>query len=346
MKNIQTSSIDLSSALKIALLLSASISLAACGGTPAPVSTLPANPQAFFDANGAPVQTQNVTLDGSTTVSATFAQGTRLTFAPGSVIDAAGNPYTGTVVLSVREIASKSDMLLSNVLTISDSASIVSGGMFNLDLKTPAGAALNVNPVQGVAAAVPVKKAVVPAVVDIAAKPMQQFVGSQNKCGTGDAIGGSLPATPIAAGDSSVNWCPVGGQFGIDNTTPPGSYVFSIFQKGWINCDFFYSDPRAKTTLRVTFDAINDNNTVVFMIPQGINTVIALYTKDGANKRKSYDNLVPIGLNTELVALTFNAGKQYLAHKTITVAANATENLTFSEATTAEIKAYLTPLNQ
>lgn len=346
MKNIQTSRSALSSALKIALVLTASISLAACSGPLTPASTLPANPQAFFDANGAPVQTQNVTLDGSATVSATFAQGTKLTFAPGSVIDAAGNAYTGQVVLSVREITSKSDMLLSNVLTNSNEKPIVSGGMFNLDLKTPAGAALNVSPVKGVGAAVPVRPAPVPALIDN--KGMQQFVGSQKTCGGTEPSGNPLPNTggaPIAAGDSSVNWCPVGGQFNISGGVP-GSYVFSIFNKGWINCDFFYSDPRVKTTLKVTFDAINDANTIVFMIPQGINTVIALYTKDGANKRKSYDNSVPTGLNAELVALTFNAGKQYLAHKTITVATAATENLTFSEATTAEIKAYLTPLNQ
>lgn len=342
MKNIQ-----IRTASQLALVLTAGIGLAACGdrSVSVPTVTVPANPQAFFAANGAPVQNKTITLGGSATVSASFAQGTRLTFVPGSVLNADGTAYVGDVVLSVREITSKADMLLSNVLTNSNEKPIVSGGMFNLDLKTPAGAALDINPAKGVGAAVPLRAAPVPGVVDN--KGMQQFVGSQKTCGSKEPSGAQLPGgTPIAAGDSSVNWCPVAGQFSIDTTTAPGAYVFSVFNKGWINCDFFYSDPRVKTTLRVTFDAINDANTIVFMIPQGVNTVIALYTKDGANKRKSYDNSVPTGLNTELVALTFDGGKQYLAHKTITVAANATENLTFTEATTAEIKAYLTPLNQ
>ncbi len=312
---------------KFLTIAALALGLAAC--TP-PIIPVPANPQAFFDANGVPIQTKIVTL-GSGVVKVSFTKGTTLTFNNDSVVNPDGSVFTGNAVLQVREIASKADALLSNVLTVAGEKPLVSGGMFFLELKKEAdGAPLNVNPAKGVAAAVPLKAnaAGTPAIED----RMQQFVADP---------------TPLAAGDSSVNWKPVAGQFGIDKTTLPGSYVFSIFNKGWINCDFFYSDGRTKTTLRVTFDAINDANTIVFMIPQGINTVIALYSKDGANKRKSYEdsNGVPIGLNTEIVALTFNGGKQYLARKTITVTANLTENLTFVETSTADIKAYLETLN-
>ena len=300
----------------------------------------PNTPSEFFAKNGAATQTQTFTL-GATSTTLTFAQGTALTFAPGSLQDAGGNAYSGPVTVSIREIQTKADMLLSNVLTISDQTPLVSGGMFNLDLKTPAGADLKINPAKGVGAAVPLKAK--------GNDRMQQFVGGSNTCGqsngTGAVASPAPPAVPIPAGDSSVNWCPVAGQFGIDTSTPPGSYVFSVFNKGWINCDFFYSDPRPKTTLHVGFDAVNDANTIMFLVPQGINTVIALYTKDGPNARKSYDNSLPIGLNAELVAITFNAGKQYLAHKTITVSANLSENLSFSEATDTQIKAYLTSVN-
>ena len=325
--------------LPVAALLGLAFTLSACGGKSAvPVSTLPTNPQAFFEANGVPVQTKTMTL-GSSAVSVTFAGGTTLTFAPGSVQDESGNVYSGEVQLKVREVQRKSDMLLSNVLSVSNTSPLVSGGMFFLDLKTPSGAALNVNPVQGVGAAVPV-----------VGKPndrMQQFVGQGTSCSQqgGGAGAGPVTSAPLASGDSSVNWCPVAGQFGINTSTPPGSYVFSIFGKGWINCDFFYQDSRPKTTVHVGFTAINDANTVVFLVPQGINTVIALYTQDGSNQRKSYDNSLPIGLNTELVALTFNAGKQYLAHKTVTVSTNLSENLTFNEISTADLKAYLATLN-
>ena len=210
--------------------------------------------------------------------------------------------------------------------------------MFFLDIKTPAGADLKINPAVGVGAAVPLK-----------VKPndrMQQFVGQSVTCGTPGrhcTCGGA--ACRLPAGDSSVNWCPVGGQFGVNMSTLPGSYVFSVFNKGWINCDFFGSDPHPKTTVHVGFNAVNDANTIMFLVPEGINTVIALYTQDGPNARKSYDNSLPIGLNAELVALTFNEGKQYLAHKAITVSANLSENLSFSESSDTQIKAYLTSLN-
>lgn len=341
MKNIQ-----IRTASQLALVLTAGIGLAACGdrSVSVPTVTVPANPQAFFAANGAPVQNKTITLGGSATVSASFAQGTRLTFVPGSVLNADGTAYVGDVVLSVREITSKADMLLSNVLTNSNEKPIVSGGMFNLDLKTPAGAALDINPAKGVGAAVPLRAAPVPGVVDN--KGMQQFVGSQKTCGSKEPSGAQLPGgTPIAAGDSSVNWCPVAGQFSIDTTTAPGAYVFSVFNKGWINCDFFYSDPRPKTTIHIGFTPVNDANTIMFLVPQGINTVIALYTQDGANARKSYQNSLPIGMTTELVAITFDAGKQYLAHKTVTVSADLTDSLNFAEASAADIKTYLAALN-
>ena len=329
---------------KIALTLTVVLTFAACSDAPiVKPPALPASPLEFFQANGAPVQVKTIKV-GTTPVKATFAGGTALTFAVGAVQDGSGNPYSGDVVLSVREISTKSDMVLSNVLTVSNESPLVSGGMFFLDLKTPAGAALNINPAVGVGAAVPIvdNKPPVPGMD----RPMQQFVGSSTTCATTGVTGvPTAGGAPIAAGDSSVNWCPVAGQFGIDNTTLPGSYVFSVFKKDWVNCDFFYNDPRPKTTLRVTFDAINDANTVLFLIPQSVNTVISLYTLDGPNKRKSYDNSLPIGLTAELVALTFNGGKQYLAYKTVTLSANQTENLTFNEATTAQIKAFLTPLN-
>ena len=310
---------------KFVSIVAITLGLASC--TP-PIIPVPANPQAFFDANGVPIQTKIVTL-GSGVIKVSFTKGTTLTFNNDSVVNLDGSVFTGNAVLQVREIASKADALLSNVLTVSGEQQLVSGGMFFLDLKKEAdGAPLNVNPAKGVAAAVPLKAnaAGTPAMED----RMQQFIADP---------------TPLAAGDSSVNWKPVAGQFGIDKTTLPGSYVFSIFNKGWVNCDFFYSDSRPKTTLGVTFDAINDANTIVFMLPQNINSVISLYTKDGANKRKSYINSVPVGLNTEIIAITFNGGKQYLARKTITVTANLTENLTFVETSTADIKAYLETLN-
>ncbi|AZI44458.1 PKD domain-containing protein (plasmid) [Deinococcus psychrotolerans] len=308
----------------------------------------PATPAEFFAKNSAIVQKQTFT-PGTVDTTLTFAQGTQLVFAPNSVLDASGNPYSGVVNVSVREIQDKSDMILSNVLTVSvptnaDPAPLVSGGMFNLDIKTPAGADLKINPAVGVGAKVPIKDAKLD--VDPKIKnPMQQFVGQSNTCGGQGNAGPIRTPVPIPAGDSSVNWCPVAGKFTIDTTTPPGSYVFSVFNKGWINCDFFWNDPRTKTTIHVDLEPINDANTIVFLVPQGIKTVIALYTKDGANARKSYDNSLPIGLNAELVAITFNAGKQYLAHKTITVSAGLSEKLTFSEATDAQIKAYLTSVN-
>lgn len=313
------------------LLITAAISLAACSTGGTPTTKAPANPQAFFETNGVKTQVKTVAV-GTTSTSIKFEGGTELTFAPGALLDASGNPYTGDVKVSVREIRSRSDMILSNVLPVSDMKPLVSGGMFNLELQTPAGADLKINPAKGV-------QAVVPAVGPID-KQMGQFVG--NKClVTPRPATGQDVCAPLPEGESSVNWAPVAGQFGINTNTTPGSYVFSVFNKGWINCDFFYSDPRPKGTIFVEFTPLNDLNTIVFLIPKNITTVIALYTRDGANRRKSYANSLPIGLEGEIVALTFNGGKQYLAHKSVTIADQMTVNLAFAEASDNDIKSYL-----
>lgn len=309
-----------------AVLVAAALSLAACTGDPAPQTKVPATPAEFFNENAVKAVDKDVEV-GTAQVDVVWPQGTTLSIPKDALLNPDGTVFVGKARVSVREVRSKSDMILSNVLTVSNGAPLVSGGMFRVDVKSAAGVDLKINPAVGI-------QAKVPAVGELN-KQMQQFVGT-------DCIDDPVKACqPLPAGESSVNWVPVAGQFGINTSTTPGSYVFSVFNKGWINCDFFYSDPRPKGTIHVGFDGINDANTIMFLLPQGINTVIALYTKDGPNKRKSYTKSLPIGLNAEVVAITFNGGKQYLAHKSIVIADEMTENLTFAEATTADIKAYL-----
>lgn len=294
----------------------------------------PSTPAEFFSKNGAKDTTKQITV-GSGKVKVQFPQGTTLTFADNSLLKADGTAFSGQAKVIVREIRSKADMIFSNVLTVSNGAPLVSGGMFKLDVKTATGDELKINPAIGVGAQVP---AVGPINKE---DKMQKFVEANCPAGTEINCDHSKPAE----GDSDVNWQPAGGKFSIDNTTTPGSYIFSVFGKGWFNCDFFYRNPAPKTTLHVSFDPINDANTILFMIPKSINTVISLYTKDGPNARKSYIKSLPIGLEAELVALTFNDGKQYLAHKSISIAETSAgkmeTSLTFAEASDAEVKSFL-----
>lgn len=335
-----------SKSFKLSAILSLFVALVSCGVSNEPqndpqsltlsksddLKSVPQNPTEFFKLHSAKPQTHLIQI-GKRPIELKFKKGTIIRFSPKSIIDSKGNTYTGKVKVSVREVQSRSDMILNNIMTTSirpnnkqPIANLVSGGMFNLELSTPEGKKLNINPKVGAQVALPVPRK------DDRAKEMVVFQGQTTQCET---------KLPNPSGSSSVNWCPTKNPFTLDPKNVK-FYITTIFGTGWKNCDRFWDDPRPKTTLKVTFDKINDQNTIVFMVPENMQSAISLFKSEPFMR---YDDRVPVGLNTKLVALTFNDDKQYLAHKSIIVSENTTEHLDFQEKTTAEILSYLNTLN-
>lgn len=133
-----------------------------------------------------------------------------------------------------------------------------------------------------------------------------------------------------------------------------GFYNFDFGQLGWVNCDIFYSNSSPKTTVKVevlnnpgtmaSFRA-SSGETFVFFCAKGSNVVAQIYTADGVNKVKSYDNSMPVGAEGKLLVFSVKDGKYYLAQKEITITANLSEAITLAETTEAAIQSAMDALN-
>lgn len=133
-----------------------------------------------------------------------------------------------------------------------------------------------------------------------------------------------------------------------------GDFAFDFGQLGWVNCDVLWEQGQPQTTLRVkvlnnpgTFANFRgfSGETFVFFCGKGSNVAAHLYTLDGADGVKSYDDMMPMGVEGRLLAFSIKDGRFYLAKKDITVTENLTETLTLEETTEAAIQSEINDLN-
>lgn len=131
-------------------------------------------------------------------------------------------------------------------------------------------------------------------------------------------------------------------------------FVFDFGQLGWVNCDIFYNANAPKTTVKVNI--LNNpgtmasfrgytGDTFVFFCADGDNVVAQLYTPDGPNQVKSYDNSMPIGSQGKLISFSIKDGKYYFAKKDITITADLNETLSLIETTEANVQAEISALD-
>ncbi len=131
-------------------------------------------------------------------------------------------------------------------------------------------------------------------------------------------------------------------------------FAFNFGQLGWVNCDVLWEQGKPQTTLRVkvlnnpgTFANFRgfSGETFVFFCGKGSNVAAHLYTLDGTDGVKSYDNMMPQDVEGRLLAFSIKDGRFYLAKKDITVTENLTETLTLEETTEAAIQSEINDLN-
>jgi hypothetical protein len=140
----------------------------------------------------------------------------------------------------------------------------------------------------------------------------------------------------------------------VDVKMENNKFTFDFGMLGWVNCDIFWSWANPKTTVKVSvpnnpgsmasFRAFS-GETFVFFIAKNANVVTQLYTPDGANRVKSYDNMMPVGAEGRLVAFSIKDGKYYFVKKDITISNGMDEALTLAETTESAIQAEITALD-
>lgn len=253
--------------------------------------------------------------------------GTKITFPAGSITKN-GIPVTGEVTVIAYEMLKRSDVIMGGTNTNHISgAPLVSDGFIFIDVKAN-GESVDRN------LAIPVK-------VRIPAKRdgvTQLWEGVENDA---KQMAWQAPKPANGAGQREVQ-------------SSQGEFAFDFGMLGWINCDVFWSYSNPKTTVSVeipnnpgTFATFRgfSGETFVFFCAKGSNVAAQLYTPNGLNKVKSYDNMMPVGQEGRLLAFSIKDGKYYFAKKEITITANQTESLNLAETTEAIVQAEINGLN-
>lgn len=256
----------------------------------------------------------------------TGAKGTKIRFKPNAFTDGAGNVVTGNVTITLKEVLSKKDVLLSGVMTESNGQLLESGGELFVQAKQ-GDKVLNVNR-QGDSIA----QVEVPKVMNN--KDMGLFI-QEKRDGGASGNGGQQQLSPLT-------WVPA-PYYPFGNG--PNSYSFSLPAFTWVNCDRFYSDPNPKTTITAS-PVFQDNNAVtglqVMLVFKDIATVITLPYNAGLQKFESYQSSLPVGLKADLVIIGEDSdGYIQFGTQQITITANMDIQAAIHKATQAEVDAFL-----
>ncbi|MBO9634178.1 MAG: hypothetical protein J7578_13765 [Chitinophagaceae bacterium] len=312
------------STLKSAAVVAATlISLAACkknNDKPAFVRA-----EDILAKNSIPAQT--FTGDATTGFTIVGEKGIKIVFPPKALRGADGNPVSGNVTITLKEILSKKDVMFSGVMTESNGQILESGGELLVKAQKD-GKELGIMPDSAI-------KVEVPKVMND--KDMGLFVLGERKRDNG---GSQQPY------QNPNTWLPAPyAPFG----NGPNTYSFNLPGFTWVNCDRFYQDPNPKTTITVS-PLFADNNQVndlqVMLVFRNIQTVITLPFNTGINKFESYQQSLPIGLQADLVIIGKDSdGYLQFGTQLITISANQHIDASIHRATQAEVDAFLATID-
>ncbi len=293
------------------------------------------NAQEFVEVFGP--QKQSIQINASSLPqSITLKGGSKITFPAGS-LKIGGVAVTGNVTVEVLEVLKRSDVLFSGTNTNHiTGAPLASDGFIYVDVKSN-GVSVDRNLGAPLQISIPAKRS----------GSTQIWEGVNPG---GDALN--------AAKDNQMAWAApraANGQGNGKEVLPDaGFYNFTFGTTGWINCDVFYSYTNPKTTITVSlvnnpgtlasFRAFN-GETFVFFCAKGSNVAAQLYTPNGTNSVKSYDDMMPVGVQGKMLSFSIKDGKYYYAESEVTITAGMNVTLTLSETTEAQIQTAITDLN-
>ncbi|HTM97999.1 MAG TPA: hypothetical protein VL088_04625 [Pedobacter sp.] len=264
------------------------------------------------------VPTQLFNGVAGTPFSITGNKGIKLDFPANAFLDGSGNLVTGNIKLSLKEVMTKGDILLSGKMTESNKQLLVSGGEFQI-LALQNGVQLKLNP----AADVVVK---VPTTLSTAPMDLFEFKGTT-----------ASDSTWMLNQKARVN-------------TSPTNYQFSLPNFGWVNCDYFYSNPNPKTTITASpvytgaLPSVKDQR--AYLIFDAINNVIGLPFELSINKHQSYLNSMPIGMTGKLVIISVGMDdKIYFGYSNFTISSGLHINVPVAVSTQVDIDNFLSTIN-
>ena len=283
------------------------------------------NSREFTQTFGAQLQ-KSSSFNAAEAKTIVLSGGTALTFAPNS-FTINGQAVSGQVVVEAYEMLNRSSILFSGTNTNHISgAPLISQGFIFFDAK-----------VNGVS------------VDKILAKPVEIVMPANGNSNT------IIWEGVENVGDANqMAWqAPANGQQR-EIKAVGDDFIFNFGQTGWVNCDTYYSISAPKTTVSVT---INNNpgematfrgysgETFVFFCAKNDNVVAQIYTANGTNSVKSYDDSMPVGAEGKLLSFSVKDGKYYYAEKEITISADMNETLSLVETSEAAVQTSIDALD-
>jgi hypothetical protein len=242
---------------------------------------------------------QTFSIDATISQSITGNQGTVFQFNGNIFETMSGQAVTGNIDVQLIEIFGKKDMIFQDKPTVANNplgglVPLISGGEFKLTV-SQSGQPLKLKSWNGYSVTVPAPNGVDP--------NMSVFYGDTT--------------------NDTLVWN------GADSSSLQGSgnlYSGYFDSLGWINCDFFYSDPRAKTYVDVQIPTGFTNQTCkLFISFDGLNSITSLYSYSNGVYSSSPSYQLPIGLSVNFVLISIIGGNPHVAIVPATIVNNHVE---------------------
>jgi hypothetical protein len=289
----------------------------------------PQSTKEFAELYGPAVQTFK--MNNTTEKTITLKGGTKITI-PAGAIKIGGIAVTGDITYSAIEVLKRSAVLFSGTNTNHISGAPLASDGFIYFNATVNGVKVD----QGLSANIKIS-------IPTNRTGVTQIWEGVEKVGADNQMAWQAPVQN-----------PNGGGIKREADAIGGAFAFEMGNLGWINCDVFYSNTNPKTTVTVTlvnnpgqmasFRAFS-GETFVFFCAKGSNVAAQLYTPDGPNKVKSYDNMMPIGVQGKYLSFSIKDGKYYYAELETTITSGQNITLTLVETTEALVQAAITSLD-
>ncbi|MBV7531471.1 hypothetical protein [Chitinophaga sp. sic0106] len=284
--------------------------------------------------NGHAPKFETFTVDGAAGGVITTTKGTKFHVSGNAFITAAGQPVTGPVSISIKEIRDVSAMILADKATVtSDGRLLESYGEFFV--KAAQGAqvlGLRPNNDSGIRVQVPARAA-----ANGANKEVPMWSGDTTITLTQygyNHINQPVTVTSQVQAVKGVAWNQIPFSFAFFNSTNSSMDFKLDSLLRWVNCDALASSPNPKTTVMAYFTnhfntetAVSfggEQPTMLFFKPKNLNTLVKFYNvilsaptgKDGFH---SYQSSIPIGQEGTFLAISALNGQLYAEQKTVVI---------------------------
>ncbi|MFK8105234.1 MAG: hypothetical protein AB8G15_22165 [Saprospiraceae bacterium] len=271
----------------------------------------------FYEAKGVALQTFDENLDSELVI--TGKEGTVIRIGQNDLITPNATIATGKVKVELREIYTKSQMILSNMTTSSQGEVLESGGQMYLTVTNAADETLSLKSGANLSAMMPKSNS------STIANPgeMTAFYGIED-----------LGFSWIQDQNGSVDFDSIGDSFNL---------LTNRF--GWINCDYFYQTTTPKTTVRFGVSLPNSANIEVaaFMVFTDINSVMGL--NYSTTDKEFFKSNIPTNESVSLIVIGMDATSFYFAQEDIVTSNNLDLNLMLNQISETSLINNLNSLN-